>query len=83
ILLRKWADYGIRYGEKQEIGETVVLEVEAAYPDERLEEIINRSEQGKSNVEERKRKVTLDDFNVEEWEKRFQLIDQMPDPDVS
>lgn len=83
ILLRKWADYGIRYGEKQEIGETVVLEVEAAYPDERLAEIINRSEEGKSNVEERKRKVTLEDFSVDEWEKRFQLIDQMTDPDVS
>lgn len=83
ILLRKWADYGIRYGEKQEIGETVVLEVEAAYPDERLEEIINRSEEGKNNVEERKHKVTLEEFSVEEWEKRFQLIDQMPDPDVS
>lgn len=83
ILLRKWADYGIRYGEKQEIGETVVLEVEAAYPDERLQEIISQSEQGKSNAEVRKRKVTLDDFKVDEWEKRFQLIDQMPDPDVS
>lgn len=83
ILLRKWADYGIRYGDKQEIGETVVLEVEAAYPDDRLQEIIHQSEQGKSNVEERKRKVTLDEFNVDEWEKRFQLIDQMPDPDVS
>ncbi|WP_252503230.1 conserved virulence factor C family protein [Sporosarcina sp. Marseille-Q4943] len=83
ILLRKWADYGIRYGDKQEIGETVVLEVEAAYPEERLQEIIRQSEQGKSNVEERKRKVTLTDFDVPEWEKRFQLIDQMPDPDVS
>ena len=59
------------------------LEVEAAYPDERLQEIISRSEQGKSDVNERKNKVTLEDFNVEEWEKRFQLIDQMPDPDVS
>lgn len=83
ILLRKWADYGIRYGDKQEIGETVVLEVEAAYPDERLQEIISQTEQGKSNVEERKRKITVDDFNVTEWEKRFQMIDQLPDPDVS
>src|SRR5690606_22131247 len=66
-----------------EIGETVVLEVEAAYPDDRLQEIISQSEQGKSNAEVRKRKVTLDDFKVDEWEKRFQLIDQMPDPDVS
>lgn len=83
ILLRKWADYGIRYGDKQEIGETVVQEVEAAYPEERLQEIINQSKQGKGNLEEKKRKVTLEDFNVIEWEKRFQLIDQMPDPDVS
>lgn len=83
ILLRKWADYGIRYGDKQEIGETVVLEVEAAYPEERLQEIIHGSEQGKSNTNERKRKVTLEDFEVDEWEKRFQLIDQMPDPDVT
>ncbi|MCM3709629.1 conserved virulence factor C family protein [Sporosarcina luteola] len=83
ILLRKWSDYGIRYGEMQEIGETVVLEVEAAYPDDRLHEIIRQFAQGKSNVEERKRKVTLSDFNVPEWEKRFQLIDQMPDPNVS
>lgn len=83
ILLRKWADYGIRYGDKQEIGETVVLEVEAAYPEERLQEIVSQSEQGKGRTEERKRKVTLADFKVEEWEKRFQMIDQMPDPDVS
>lgn len=83
ILLRKWADYGIRYGDKQEIGETVVLEVEAAYPNERLLEIIKQSQQGKSDSKERQNKVTLEDFDVEEWEKRFQLIDQMPDPDVS
>ena len=83
ILLRKWADYGIRYGDKQEIGETVVLEVEAAYPEERLQEIVSRSQYGKSEVNIRQNKVTLEDFNVEEWEKRFQLIDQMPDPDVT
>ena len=46
ILLRKWADYGIRYGEKAEIGEIVLQEVEAAYPDERLQEIIRQSKEG-------------------------------------
>lgn len=83
ILLRKWADYGIRYGDKQEIGETVVLEVEAAYPDERLQTIIQQTSDGKSTDNIVKKKVTLDEFNVNAWEKRFQLIDQMPDPDVS
>ncbi|AOV07682.1 virulence factor [Sporosarcina ureilytica] len=83
ILLRKWADYGIRYGEKEEIGEIVVQEIEAAYPDERLQEIINQSNEGNDEHVVRGRKVTLDEFQVDEWEKRFQLLDQMPDPDMS
>ncbi|GEN82615.1 hypothetical protein SLU01_09270 [Sporosarcina luteola] len=83
ILLRKWADYGIRYGEKQEIGETVVSEVEAAYPDERLQEIIEQSANNGTSKVEQRQKVTVEQFDVDEWEKRFQLIDQMPDPDVS
>ena len=83
ILLRKWADYGIRYGEKAEIGETVIQEVEAAYPDERLQEIIRQSNEGQTEAIQRGRKITLEEFSVDEWEKRFQLLDQMPDPDMS
>lgn len=83
ILLRKWADYGIRYGEKKEIGEVVIHEIEAAYPEERLQEIIRQSNEGKTDAIQRGRKVTLEEFSVDEWEKRFQLLDQMPDPDMS
>ncbi|MFD1928265.1 conserved virulence factor C family protein [Sporosarcina siberiensis] len=83
ILLRKWADYGIRYGDKTELGEIVVAEVEAAYPDERLNEIIRRSKEGHVDAIQRGKKITLEEFSVEEWEKRFHLLDQMPDPDAS
>ncbi|GKV57466.1 hypothetical protein NCCP2222_34130 [Sporosarcina sp. NCCP-2222] len=84
ILLRKWADYGIRYGDKKEIGETVVSEIEAAYPEERLAEIIKRFTEQKDNLAgKNKNKVSVEEFCVDEWEKRFQLLDQMPDPDVS
>lgn len=83
ILLRKWADYGIRYGEKSKIGETVIQEIEAAYPAERLQEIVRQAEEGHSDTVQRGRKVTLEEFDVEEWEIRFQLLDQMPDPDMS
>ena len=31
----------------------------------------------------RGRKVTLEEFDVDEWETRFQLLDQIPDPDMS
>lgn len=83
ILLRKWADYGIRYGEKDEIGEIVVREIEAAYPDERLQEIIAHVEAGNDEQVIRGKKVSLEEFQVDSWEKRFQLLDQMPDPDMS
>lgn len=83
ILLRKWADYGIRYGEKEEIGQLVSQEIEAAYPEERLQEIIRQSNEGQSDSKQRGKKVSLDEFTVDEWETRFQLLDQLPDPDVS
>lgn len=83
ILLRKWADYGIRYGEKAEIGQTVIQEIEAAYPEERLQAIIRQSLEGRTESIQRGRKISLEEFAVDEWEKRFQLLDQMPDPDMS
>lgn len=82
ILLRKWADYGIRYGEMEEIGQLVIQEIEAAYPDDRLEEIIRNVQEGHERTSHRGRKVSLDEFDVPEWETRFQLLDQMPDPDL-
>ena len=83
ILLRKWADYGIRYGEKAEIGETVIQEIEAAYPEERLQEIIRQANEGQSESIQRGRKISLEEFSVDQWETRFQLLDQIPDPDMS
>ena len=83
ILLRKWADYGIRYGEKAEIGETVIQEIEAAYPEERLQDIIRQANEGQSETVQRGRKISLEEFSVDQWETRFQLLDQIPDPDMS
>ncbi len=83
ILLRKWADYGIRYGEKAEIGGTVIQEIEAAYPEERLQAIIRQANEGQDEGIQRGRKISLEEFSVDQWETRFQLLDQIPDPDMS
>ncbi len=83
ILLRKWADYGIRYGEKADIGQTVVNEIEAAYPQGRLQEIIAKTNESEIHTTTRGRKISVNEFSVEQWETRFQLLDQMPNPDVS
>ena len=37
----------------------------------------------KRKLSQRGRKVSLEEFSVDEWETRFQLLDQMPDPDMS
>lgn len=82
ILLRKWSDYGVRYGEKEEIGETVVKEIEAAYPQERLDALMLNGTEGKASVPTHKKKISIAEFQKADWEKRFQLLDEMPDPDV-
>ncbi|WJY28224.1 conserved virulence factor C family protein [Sporosarcina trichiuri] len=83
ILLRKWADYGIRYGSKEEIGETVVKEIEAAYPQERLDSIVRSTLEGGETVSSKRQPVTLKQFGTDEWETRFRLLDQMADPSTA
>ncbi|MFC4411306.1 conserved virulence factor C family protein [Chungangia koreensis] len=81
ILQRKWADYGVRYGDKKDIGENVLKEIEAAYTDDRLKELIQNSKE-KKQAAPVGRKVTLEEFMNDDWQTRYRLLDQMADPDV-
>ncbi|KZE40233.1 virulence factor [Bhargavaea cecembensis] len=84
ILQRKWADYGIRYGDKKEIGEEVVKEIEAAYPQERLDAIKEAGSETKEAPVLGRRRVTLEEYRAAgSWEERFRLLDQLPDPDMT
>ncbi|HWI47275.1 MAG TPA: conserved virulence factor C family protein [Rummeliibacillus sp.] len=82
ILQRKWVDYGVRYGEKEDIGQSMVDELEAAFPESRIVELISASHDQRATVTQNKRKITLQEFDVDDWETRFQLLDQMADPEV-
>ena len=82
ILQRKWVDYGVRYGDKKEIAEQVVQEIEATYPESRLQTLINDAKSPKEEVPTRGRHITLEDFQLNTWEERFHLLDQMADPNV-
>ncbi|MCP1144409.1 conserved virulence factor C family protein [Lysinibacillus endophyticus] len=82
ILERKWVDFGVRYGDKEEIAQNVYSEIEATYPESRLAEIIEAANT-KNTVTVEREKVTLEQFEAaEDWQKRYQLLDQMPDPEV-
>lgn len=83
ILQRKWVDFGVRYGDKEEIGQSIVNEIEATYTDERLKELVAAASDATISVELDKRKITPEELDVADWEVRFQLLDQIPDPDVT
>lgn len=83
ILQRKWADFGVRYGEKKDIAEQIREEIEATYPDSRLQQLIEETKSPKSEVLAYGRQVSLEDFQVDSWQERFQLLDQLANPSVN
>ncbi|WP_342432024.1 conserved virulence factor C family protein [Neobacillus sp. FSL H8-0543] len=86
ILLRKWANQGVRYGEFDEVGQEVVEELIAAYPTERLEALVTKAQTKESTNKHKpilsRKKVTVEELNNPEWRTRYQLLEQMDDPDL-
>jgi hypothetical protein len=87
IFLRKWKGLGVRYGEFDQVGQEVVEELIAAYPVSRLEELVKAAQANEPSSAQRsirtRRKVTLEEFQNPEWQIRFQLLEQMDDPDLA
>lgn len=82
ILERKWVDFGVRYGDKEEIANQILEEIHATYPEERIAQIIDAASK-KNTVTLEREKVTLEQYlKAEDWQKRYQLLDQMPDPEI-
>jgi hypothetical protein len=87
ILLRKWQDQGVRYGELELIGQEVVEELIAAYPQERLEDLVKKAQNDGSSMIQKgtrqNKKITLEDFNQPDWQIRYRLLVQMDDPTLA
>lgn len=86
ILLRKWADQGVRYGDMDQVGKDVVEELIAAYPEDRLEAIVSRAVQAETATKTKpvlaRNKVTLEALSNPDWQVRYQLLEQMEDPEL-
>lgn len=84
VLLRKWKDYGIRYGDLDEIGNNVTEELVAAYPSERLAALIEEAQETTDSkgpfIYKKKQKVSVTDFEAPDWQTRYQKLDAMEDP---
>ena len=74
VLDRKWVDWGVRYGELEDIGNTVVEEITAAYPEVRLNELVEQVLNPNAvKTSKRFRKVTLKDLEHPDWKKDSKL----------
>lgn len=82
ILQRQWVDYGVRYGDKEKVAADVLQEVLATYPQERIDRLVDAANQAEKVVTRERQRVTVEQFQVDDWQQRFQLLDQMPDPEV-
>ncbi|AOZ93474.1 virulence factor [Paenibacillus crassostreae] len=84
IKERKLSDYGVRYGELKDIAREVEQELEAAYPAERLQKVIQQAiAHGKSDEEFMEKRTELSDQEIEEalqnsdWRIRYAALDSM------
>ncbi|MEI4768253.1 conserved virulence factor C family protein [Psychrobacillus sp. FJAT-51614] len=82
ILLRKWVDYGVRYGDQKEIGEQLVKELEATFPQSKLTQLIEEKDDSKEEKSAVRVPFTLEQFEVSEWERRFQLLNNLINPEM-
>lgn len=84
VLLRKWKDVGVRYGELEQIGHDVVEELIAAYPSDRLNVLVERGRnpQQVHHAPIKKIKVTVEMLHHPDWRERYRLLEQMDDPTV-
>lgn len=86
ILLRRWDALGVRYGDFDQIGQEVIEELMAAYPAERLEDLVSQAQvkefAAKPKPIRERKKVTLESFGNPDWQIRYQLLEQMDDPEL-
>lgn len=83
VLQRKWEEFGIRYGDLDEVGKETLEEIVAAYPHERLEALAAAGAEGKAAPEIKRRglKITTSMWQEEaDWRRRYQWLEQMEDP---
>ncbi len=82
VFLRKWEDFGIRYGNVEEVMESVYEEVIALYPEERLDSLVKEELETDIKVpEQHYQHVTLDEYDsAQDWKARLRMLKAFPTP---
>ncbi|GGH39081.1 virulence factor [Paenibacillus segetis] len=87
IKERKLSDYGVRYGELEDIAREIEQELEAAFPQERLQDIVAQAiAHGRNEGEfiEQRRQLSLEEIasslQSEDWQVRYAGLDALQQP---
>lgn len=80
LLERKWVEQSPRYGELDEIGQAVVAELDAAYTEERLKQLLQAALLDEAPKETYRQKVTVHMLDADNWRDRYAVLANMPDP---
>jgi hypothetical protein len=82
VFLRKWEDFGIRYGEFDDIMSEISDEITAMYPQEQLDKLVSDAQATDIVVPEKVyTHVTLEEYNsAENWKDRLRMLKQFPTP---
>lgn len=85
VFLRKWIPFGIRYGETDEIIQTVQEEVNALFPDSRLKSLVADGLAADYQPKEKiLKRFTVEEYlNETDWQERYRLLDHFPDPELA
>jgi hypothetical protein len=84
---RKWVDKGLRYGDLSQIGEEMVQQIDAAYPEERLEKMLAQALAQKPGeaapAEELPPEFVAERLRLDDWRERYAALDRMePTPET-
>ena len=82
VFLRKWEDFGIRYGELDDIMEDISEEIQALYPDEELQRLVTEALNTDVVIPEKQyQHVTLDEYRqTEDWKARLRMLKNFTKP---
>ncbi len=79
LLERQWLPQGPRYGNLKEVGETVVMELEAAYNQARLDALVQQAFEIGQDGAELRRRPKPEDFESPDWKGRYAALEAIGD----
>ncbi|MFC0187731.1 conserved virulence factor C family protein [Fictibacillus aquaticus] len=81
VMEREWVDEGVRYGSLEEVGREVAEELAAAYPQSRIDELVNNAFSFKAGEGTPEQEVSRDEVAEklleDSWETRYAALERM------